>query len=266
MNRTAALPGRTARRAWRKSNRRITARTMSSRERCASFLRAFVIINGAGLAFWGALKLTDPTTLPIQQVRIEGEFKHLAPRDLERLASRWIRGGFFALRMNALRQGLMSHPWVRDVTIRRAWPPGLRITVYEQDPAARWGEAGLINEQGELFTPEVSSYPEGLATLRGPEGTAHLLLQRMRQVQASLAPIDQRLDWLSLSDRRAWSFGTAGGPTVILGRSDFSLRLNRYSADLYRALGSSINKVELVDMRYPNGFAVRARPQPNENS
>ncbi len=266
MAKAMAPAGRPARRGRRKSNRRVAPSERRSPALCTQVMRALVVISAVGSAIWGVLKLTDPAAFPIRQVQVEGDLKHLARQEVEQIASKRIRGGFFALEVNGLREGFTRHPWVRDVNVRRLWPPALQIRVYEQRAAARWGDAALVNEQGELFAPKVNSYPKGLVTLRGPGGTAALLLKRMRQIQTQLASTGERLKWLELSDRRAWSFGVMGGPTVILGRDGFDLRLRRYAANLHRALDPARRKVDLLDMRYPNGFAVRMRLPQNENS
>jgi len=263
MGKAMVPPGRTMRRGRR--NRRVTPKARRSPALYTQVMRALVVISAAGSATWGALTLTDPATFPIRQVRVEGDLKHLAPQEVKEIASEGIRGGFFAFEVDGLREGLMHHPWVRDVNVRRLWPPALQIRVYEQHAAARWGDAALVNKHGELFAPKESSYPEGLVRLRGPEGTPALLLKRMRQIQTQLASTGKRLQWLELNDRRAWSFRVMGGPTVILGRDDFDLRLRRYATNLHRALDPA-GKAELLDMRYPNGFAVRMRRPQNEHS
>ncbi len=264
MGKAMAPPARAMRRGRR--NRRVTPKAHRSPVLYTQVIRALVVVSAVGSATWGGLTLTDPAAFPIRQVRIEGDLIHLAPQEVKQIASEGIRGGFFALKVEHLRKGFMRHPWVRDVSVRRLWPPpALQIGVYEQHAAARWGNAALVNEQGELFAPQISSYPKGLVRLRGPEETPALLLGRMRQIERQLAPTGKRLDWLELSDRRAWSFGVIGGPTVILGRDDFDLRLRRYTANLHRALDHARN-VELLDMRYPNGFAVRMRRPQNEHS
>jgi len=246
-------------------NRLVTPKARRSPALYTRVIRTLVVVSAVGSAIWGGLTLTDPAAFPIRRVQVEGDLKHLAPAEVKRIASVGIRAGFFALEVDGLRKGFMHHPWVRDVSVRRLWPPALQIRVYEQHAAARWGDAALVSEKGELFAPKMSSYPAGLVKLRGPEGTADLLLKRMRQIQTQLAPTGKRLEWLELSDRRAWSFGVTGGPTVILGRDDFDLRLRRYAANFHRVLDPA-RKVELLDMRYPNGFVVRMRRPQNEHS
>ncbi len=44
---------------------------------------------------WGGMTLSNPDTLPIKQVRIEGDFTHLSPVDLQLLVTDKVRGGFF---------------------------------------------------------------------------------------------------------------------------------------------------------------------------
>jgi cell division protein FtsQ len=65
---------------------------------------------------------------------------------------------------------------------------------------------------------------------------------------------------LALSPRRAWQIGTDSGMVVELGREMVEARLKKF-VDVYgRTLGVLNVPVRYVDLRYPNGFAVR-RPQ-----
>ena len=54
------------------------------------------------------------------------------------------------------------------------------------------------------------------------------------------------------------------GIKVILGRSDFDERVARFVDLISISLGDKIQSVGLVDMRYPNGFAVGWRQNLND--
>lgn len=234
---------------------RPAARTAPAERRVPAGM-LFTLLLGVLLALAMAHVL-DPRTLPIRHVRINGEFRHLAPAALQAAASDAVRGGFFNVNVDAVRLQLMREPWVRDVTVRRVWPDTLSLQVVEQEPIARWGEAALLNAQALRFAPDRASWPQGLPQLGGPDGSEALLLRRFRTMQQALAPHGLLLDRLELDERRSWTLGIRAGPRVILGRRDYLSRFERFSTVIPGYVRDNLGRMAVVDMRYTNGFAVR---------
>jgi cell division protein FtsQ len=73
----------------------------------------------------------------------------------------------------------------------------------------------------------------------------------------SLEPLGQVPVQLNVSPRRAWSIRVGSGLTLELGRSDLENRLARFVLNYERASQVLGRRVEYVDLRYTNGFAVR---------
>jgi cell division protein FtsQ len=217
----------------------------------------FMTIICIALLIWSTHLLLNPETLPIKQVRIEGEFFRLSPNKLKAIVTDKVRGGFFNLDVDAVRNVLLANPWVRDVTVQRVWPDSLRVSVLEQVAVARWGQDGLLNSDGEYFSPEPETFPAELPELHGPHGTEIILLNQFYKIQKSISGIGIKIKYLTLSDRRAWQFVLENGIQVILGRKDFDLRLERFINFVPFGLTGKLSQTELVDMRYTNGFSVR---------
>lgn len=205
--------------------------------------------------------LLAPSTLPILQVHVEGEFRQLTPEAVEGIVGAEVRTGFFAVDVEAVRAALLGNPWVHDATVRRVWPDSLKVTILEQSAAAYWGVSALLNPHGVAFHPATASFPAGLVQLEGPAGSESLVLGRYRQLAAILEPHKQDLSSVHLSGRRAWSFQLKQGPHVIIGRADVDARLERFGRALGGVLASQLQDIQVVDMRYPNGFAVNRRIQ-----
>lgn len=219
---------------------------------------------GSGLAIliialmvWGGRYLSNPDTLPIKQVRVEGDFTRLSPIDLQQLVTDKVRGGFFNLNVDAVRDALLAEPWVSKVSVQRVWSDGLRVIVTEQVPVVRWGEKGLLNQSGEYFEPESETIPQNLPLLNGPEGSEVLLLKRFQEMQERVKEIKFTIVELTLDDRRAWSFRLANGINIILGRKQVSDRFQRFLDLIPTTVAGRIEQTAKVDMRYTNGFAVR---------
>ena len=215
----------------------------------------FVLVFISSLV-WGGLYLSHPDTLPIKQVRIEGDFTHLSPVDLQLLVTDKVRGGFFNLDVNAVRLALLDEPWVSDVTVKRIWPDALRVIVFEQIPAVRWKDKGLLNISGEYFEPESITIPEGLPLLSGPTGSEVSLLNRFNMVQVRVKSVGFNIVSLTQNERRAWSFQLKNGIKVVLGRRDFEERFDRFLKLIPITISGRIDQAESIDMRYTNGFSI----------
>lgn len=209
----------------------------------------------------GFVWMMKPATLPIKQVHIEGEFLRLDTNRLQMLVTDKVRGGFFNIDVAAIRSALMALSWVKDVSVHRAWPDGLRVVVDEQIAIVRWNETGLLNDQGQFFSPGKSSFPQGLPVLEGPDESQKLLLERFKLLRDTYG---LSLVSLHLNDRRAWAFKLDTGLSVVLGRKDFDNRIERFVNVVIQNLGEKLSQANEIDMRYTNGFAVRWQQRTTE--
>ena len=88
---------------------------------------------GSGAA-WGVLQLQDPDVLPLKVIRIDGDFKHLDRSQLEGAIGSAVKGNFFTVDLDGIREAALDLAWVNQVTVRRIWPDTLKMTVQEEIP------------------------------------------------------------------------------------------------------------------------------------
>jgi cell division protein FtsQ len=86
------------------------------------------------------------------------------------------------------------------------------------------------------------------------------MLERFRYIGQVFAGQRLTVATLTLSERRAWSMDLATGPKVILGRTQFVERVQRFAAAARHELADRMDALHVVDMRYTNGFAVQWKP------
>jgi cell division protein FtsQ len=227
-----------------------------SHSKGAKIFGSIFVLGFIALTIWAGILLSNPDTLPIKQVRIEGDFTHLSPVDLQLLVTDKVRGGFFNLDVDAVRLALMDEPWVSEVTVKRIWPDALRVIVIEQIPVVRWGESGLLNSSGEYFAPDISTISKALPLLTGPKGSEINLLARFNAMQERIQSIGLNISSVALDERRAWRFQLDNGIKVILGRRDFEERFNRFLTLIPATISGRIEQTESIDMRYTNGFSI----------
>jgi cell division protein FtsQ len=194
---------------------------------------------------------------PIESVSVSGRFQRVAPMDVERVVKQSVRGsGLLSVNLDAVRVAIHTLPWVDAVSVQRAWPRGLHVLVIEQVAAARWGETGLLNTRGELFSRNEHHMPPELAELSGPDGKESVVAQRYLAAQGRLIQAGLRLTAMRLDARGAWEFDLSNGVTVRLGRRQIDERFEKFINAALKLVTQRGSDISYVDMRYTNGFAI----------
>lgn len=219
-----------------------------------------VVLAGAGAA--GTALALPHLEWPIEVVRIEGETRHTEREDLENVISVHARDGFFGADLGDLRRDLVAMPWVREASLRRVWPARLDVDIREHEAAAVWNETHLVSTQGVVFTPDGWD-DQALPRLNGPEQRAAALLRRLQRFQLRLEAMGLEIERLAQDDRRSWSLQLAGDTELRLGREQVDARFDRLLAVWWRAIAGDSERIRAIDLRYPNGFAIAWRNQPD---
>ena len=223
------------------------------------------------LFFAAALALGYAATLavarlpffPLRAVTVAGPLQEVTPTQLEYAARNAMAGNFFTVNLDAVRAAFEKLPWVRKAEVRRRWPDGIELAIEEHVAAARWkhadgAEARLVNREGEVFAAASSAK---LPLFVGPEGTAPVILARYHELQPLLEPIGRQPQSLALSPRQAWQLRLDDGLLLELGRdqarSRMGERLQRFTAAHRQATERLRVRADVIDLRYPNGYAMR---------
>ena len=193
---------------------------------------------------------------PVQHLEIEGSFQRVTPIQVEAAIVSALTGGFLSAELKGLQHKVESLDWVESVEITRSWPGKLSIRVKEHQAAARWGEAGLLNIHGELFT-ESSRYafPE-LPRLAGPVGTEWEVATRYLGLRNRLVEANLVLESLVMDDRGSWRIKLDDGQEIRIGRREVDERLDRLFQVVVPSLADQFHRIRHVDLRYTNGFSI----------
>jgi cell division protein FtsQ len=169
-----------------------------------------------------------------------------------------VAGNFFGMNLDEVRRLVAELPWVRRVEVRREWPDRIVVRVEEHRPLGRWSATRLVSERGELFD---GTSDAALPQLAGPPGSEREVTRRYLATRELLAPLGVEPVQVALSARYAWQVQLSNGLVLELGRdqarSPVDERLARFVAAYPRIVGSLNRRLDYVDLRYPNGFAIR---------
>ena len=206
--------------------------------------------------------LQDPATLPLEAVELEGRLDRVEGAAVRRAVAPHADRGFFAVDVAAVREAVEALPWAAEARVRRIWPDRLGIEVSEHRPLASREGGGVVSREGVLFHPEPETVPEGLPRFSGPEALAGDMAERFGELGRILEGEGLALRGLAADSRRAWRLELDNGIEVVLGREAWRDRLQRFLASWPETLQPMAGRIEAVDLRYTNGFAVRWEGEP----
>ena len=226
------------------------------------------------LAYGGINWLAAQPWFALHTVEVKTPMAHVTEAQIRLVAERRVRGTFFTVDLERVRSSLEKLPWVREARVERRWPDTLVVSLVEHVPLARWNDNALVSEAGDVF---VAALNQPLPRLSGPAESSAEVVTAYRAYQAALTPLGMTIDELRLSPRRAWRIRLDNGMQIALGREQDKVRLARFVA-LYPRLfaAPAVDNTALtasaaetrtedapavhpitVDLRYPDGFAVR---------
>ena len=221
------------------------------------------IFAAAALSYSAVLAASQLPFFPLREVVVENAPSQVSRAQIEFVARTSLAGNFFTVDLESVRSALEKQQWVRRASVRRQWPDGVVLSFEEHVAAARWQLAGdqLVNDHGELFVAAPQASQQSLPLFSGPEGSAALVLSRYHEFSALLGPLARTPRAVLLSPRLAWQLRLDDGLLLELGRDQpkhpLAERLARFVGTYAQAKARAQNDIGAIDMRYPNGFALR---------
>lgn len=234
-------------------------------------LALIVMLVSAG--WWAVHRPVFELSAVSIEPREGSELRYVSTPLLRQAVSR-VSGSFFTVNLDSVRASFESVPWVRRATARRVWPNRLQITIEEHRAVAQWGDSRLINTYGELFAANLADVEDGppLPELSGPQGSHAAVIERWDELRRWLEPVGRQPTVVRLTQRHAWTTRLDDGTTLLLGRDQglpIETRVRRWVGASERVQARLASRAEVVDLRYPNGFAVRTAalvdPEPGKS-
>lgn len=228
-----------------------------------NLLSDLLFLAGGLILAWAAVNLLQRLPVfPLRNLTVSTPLEHVTSAQIEHAARGAVAGNFFTVDLAAARDAFERLPWVRHADLRRRWPDTLELKIEEHRPVARWtpldGVPRLVNDHGEVFAAATGDV---LPQFSGPEGSAPRVLERFAEFLSGLAPIHRRPVAVALSPREAWSLRLDDGVLLELGRDQskqtVTARIERFVATYPAARSRFQTALGAIDMRYPNGFALR---------
>lgn len=206
----------------------------------------------------------------ISRIVVEGDTAHHNAITLQANVGARISGNFFTLDLTQVRGVFESVPWVRKATVRREFPNRLRVKIEEHRSMSFWGaesESRMVNSQGEVFEANTGeAEADELPRLVGSEGQSALMLDMYKRLARAMQPFDATVEQLDLSGRGAWVMKLDSGAVIELGRgssAEVMARLQNFLNTHKQVLATyqraGLDRIESVDLRHGQGYAIRLR-------
>ncbi|UDG82796.1 cell division protein FtsQ/DivIB [Candidatus Vallotia lariciata] len=208
----------------------------------------------------GGLWLVQRPAFVLRTLLIGGDIKHISQKIVRENMLGKLDGNFFTLDLDKVRSAFEQIPWMRHASVRRVWPNILTVTLEEYKPLGVWGSNQLVSVDGEIFT----AYPVDpeLPMFSGPIGSVRIVVARYYDFQKWFGSLGAKLEEITLSLRYAWTIRLTNGMQIELGRDcnkdTLASRVRRLIVAWPVVTQHWGSNIKYVDLRYPNGFAIRA--------
>lgn len=201
------------------------------------------------------------TDMPVQNIAISGDMRHVARETVEQMLTPRVAEGFLLTDLTAIAHELEALPWVFDANVRREWPGTIHVHVTEQTPIARWGVMSYINQHGDVFDGEAFERYDDLPLLWSEHSEPPVLIEQFKLFQMLLTPHDLSVAALNEDRLKQISAQLTDGTQVQFGDKDFAKRVRRFVALLESERASANHSIAKIDFRYESGAAVLRKRQ-----
>ncbi len=224
-------------------------------------------------------RMFHPDKFQINEIVVHGDFHNVDGGQVHRVVEGALDGNYFSVSLQRMEKEITELPWVFSASLRRRWPSTIVVDVIEIQPVARWGESQWLNFTGDLV--EVQAGGSGadydvLPGLSGPYGSTETVWRAFRSWSGRFASSGLALNGLKLEGSGLWlldlSLGAlvlsqdgsspakndrTGGITMIVEGERSTPDIQRFIRTLNQHLIAKFPDMMSVDLRYPNGFAIR---------
>jgi cell division protein FtsQ len=212
------------------------------------------------MALFTSLVYAVKQIVPIKRVKITGEFQNVTKEEIQTMLEPLVNLGFFDVDVQSIHEKLVQMTWVKSVSVNRIWSDTIAIKMTEKHPLVRWGDDSLLSNHGEIIKPKDMTPFEKLPILYGVKGQELKSLEIMKGVNTALSDQKMSMAEFSINNRWAWKIKLTTGLEILLGRDNQLKKLQRFMKTVDVLQSEQINAMAVVDLRYPNGYAVSWKP------
>lgn len=151
--------------------------------------------------------------------------------------------------------------WVADVHAQRNADGRIVVHAAPRFAIARFGDTKLLDDTG---TPFVPADPDAFSLLsrRVYGADTQAIMQMMARTNRWFAPVNLQVEEIVLTNTHTWYLRFSNGMYVLSDDDKDGKKLFRFSVALANDLRHTLGTLEYADLRYNDGFAIKAKDVP----
>lgn len=198
----------------------------------------------------------------IKNIKINGN-DQLKDGEIMGRITPYLKETLFSVDASKMQEAIISHPFVREVRIKRIYPFSIIIDVKEKKPSALWvntnGEVNVLDENGEPYKQLARSDTMGMFIINAKNKTDVKSLYREANAWFAEGVIKKdAVSEVAYNDGNVTIFGMGDGVEIILGKEDQKERLKRAVAVLEDAKKRGL-LIKCIDARFEKGAIIQER-------
>lgn len=198
----------------------------------------------------------------IKNIRING-VSQLKDGDIMGRISPFMRESLLRIDIQKMKEVITSHPFVKDVRIKRVYPFSVIIDVEEKKPSALWvstdGNISVLDEKGEPYRGLTKGETKGMFIINaGEKADVKSLYREVNHWVADGVIKRDAISEVAYNEGSVTIFGVEDGVEIILGKEDQEGRLKRAVAVLEDAKKRGL-LIKCIDARFEKGAIIQER-------
>jgi len=202
---------------------------------------------------------------PVASVSAEGDFHFVSKERITEVMTPFLNKKFLQLNLDDIKKSIEQEAYVDYAVLSRRWPDKLSVRIVEQQPIARWGNKGFLNQRGDVIETTELSFVQDMPVLFGKRDQAQNVMLQYRQISQLIRQQGLEVAELIRDDKLAWKLLLTNGLHILIGQDHVVEKMQRFIAVYKRQLHDKLVEIAMVDVRYDNGVAVRWQTLPLED-
>ncbi len=191
----------------------------------------------------------------IKELVLVAPFEHVNEAQVRLSLQGVFPNGFIYLDITEVKNRLMLMPMVAQVEVEKVWPETLKVTIQEEQPVAIWNAKNMLSQSGHVLPLALAELE--LPQLQGNEGESRLVMQHFQLFNHWGKRHQLNLTGLSNS-ASGWLLSFEHQVEIWLDNARAMQGLQQLENVLHQF---KINRIQSIDMRYEQGFAVAWKEQ-----
>jgi cell division protein FtsQ len=202
---------------------------------------------------------TEPVFL-LKNIKISGADQLQETEILGRIYP-FLKESIFGTDMGRVKAAITSHPFVKDVRVKRVFPFSILIQVKEKTPSALWvgpgGDIKVLDEDGAPYRGLCKGSTRDLFVINAKgNGEAQSVYKQVTDWERRGIMKKDDLSEIAYDEGNITLFSLNDGVQIILGKEDQPERLKRAIAVLEDAKKRGL-LIRCIDARFQNGAIIK---------